>query len=152
MDCYFGIAKDVLIGLITGVVASWTYERLVAIRKSRDLRNQFETLEGGYEEYARNPGSELIKTGGIISLTYRGGTKFSIDASNPEGKRMWHGELFMRADAGVLGAGFYSYDGKDDTGVHNVIYNPELKQFDVAGENTSHPEGVEFKMIWKRKQ
>ncbi len=57
----------------------------------------------------------------------------------------------MREEAGVLGSGFYSYDGRDDTGVLSVTYNPELNQFDVAGENTSHPNGMKFKMIWKRK-
>jgi len=144
--------KDVAIGLITGVFASATYEHFVASRKSRELRNQFEGLQGKYDEYVRHPGSKLIETRGIITLTYLGRTKFTIDATNPEDKRVWHGELFMREDAGVIGAGFYTYDCKDDMGIHRVIFNPELNQFDVSGENTSHPEGEIFKMVWKRKQ
>jgi hypothetical protein len=153
MEAYFGIMRDVAIALITGVVASAAYERLVAFWKSRKLRNQFASLQGQYDEYVRTTASQLSKTGGTIRLTYRGGTKFTTDANNSEGKRVWHGELFMREDAGVLGAGFYSYDSKDDTGVHSVIYNPELDQFDVSGQNMSHPEGAkDFKMIWRRKQ
>ena len=151
MDTLCGIMKDAAIGLITGLGASATYEKLVAWRKSRELRKQFGGLQGRYAEYVRNPGSKLTETRGTITLTYQGRTKFTTDATSFEGKRVWHGELFMREEAGVIGAGFYSYDGHDNTGIHRVIYNPELNQFDVSGENTSHPEGVkDFKMVWKR--
>lgn len=150
MDTVLGIIKDVAIGLITGIVASAAYEWFMASRKSRDLRNQFGALRGKYAEYVRNPGSKLTETRGTITLAYQARTKFTIDATSVEGKRVWHGELFMREEAGVIGAGFYSYDGKDDTGILRTIYNPELNQFDVSGENTSHPEGKKFKMVWKR--
>jgi hypothetical protein len=119
--------------------------------KSRQLSNQFGRQQGKYDEYRREPGSKLIKTGGTIALVYRGQTKFTSEGTNLQGKREWHGQLFMREEAGVIGAGFYSYHDKDDTGIHRVIYNPELDQFDVSGENTSHPEGKkDFKMVWKR--
>lgn len=146
-----GIVSDVLIALATGIVASATYEWFVSLRVARALRLQFGCLEGRYSENVRQPGSKVAETGGVITLKYCGETKLTVDATNSRGKREWQGELFMRSDAGVLGAGFYSYLGKDDTGIHRVIYNPGLKQFDVSGENTSHPEGVkDFKMIWKR--
>jgi hypothetical protein len=149
----YGIIKEVAVGLITGVIASATYEWLVASRKSRALRTQFAGLQGKYDEYVRNPGSKLAGTGATITLTYQGRTKFAVDATNSEGMRVWHGELFMREDAEVLGAGFYAYDSQDNTGIHRVIHIPMLKQFDVSGDNMSHPEGVkDFKMVWKRKQ
>ena len=101
----------------------------------------------------RNVGSTLDKTGGTITVTYRGGTKFDTVATDSQGKRIWHGELFMREEAGVVGEGFYSYDNQDDTGIHRVIYNPVLNHFNVSGENTSSPEGArDFKMIWERKK
>lgn len=154
MDSTFpGIMKDVAVGLITGVIASATYERLVSWRKSRALRAQFAGLQGKYDEYVRNPGSKLAGTGGTITLAYQTRTRFTVAATNSEDKRVWHGELFMREDAEVLGAGFYAYDSQDNTGIHRVIHIPALKQFDVSGENTSHPEGVkDFKMVWKRRQ
>jgi hypothetical protein len=148
----YGIIKDVLVGLTTGVAASYTYEWFVASRRSRELKKQFERLQGKYAEYERKTGSTLTETRGTITLTYQGRTKFTIDATSFEGKRVWRGELFMREEAGVIGAGFYSYDGQDDTGILRVIHNPVLNQIDVSGENKSHPEGVrDFKMVWKRK-
>jgi hypothetical protein len=122
----------------------------MAWRKSNELSRQFKWLQGDYHEYVRNPGSRQAETRGTITLTYQGGTKFTVVARTLAGKQEWHGELFMREEAGVLGAGFYAYDSYDDTGIHTVIYNPTLKQFDVSGENTSHPEGKDFKMVWKR--
>jgi hypothetical protein len=146
-----GIIKDIAIGLFTGVVASATYEKFVASRKSRVLKNQFGPLQGKYDEYVRNPGSGLAGTRGTITLKYADQTKFIVDGKTSAGKREWHGEIFMREEAGVIGTGFYSYDGQDNAGIHRVIYNPELDQFDVSGENTSHPEGVkDFKMVRKR--
>jgi hypothetical protein len=145
------IMKDVAVGLFTGVVASATYEWFVASRKSRSLKNQFGPLQGKYAEYVRNPGSKLTETRGTITLSYAGRTKFVVEATTFEGKREWHGEIFMREEAGVIGTGFYSYDAQDNAGIHRVIYNSVLDQFDVSGENTSHPEGVkDFKMVWKR--
>lgn len=146
-----GIIKDVAVGLFTGVVASAAYEWFVASRKSRALRKQFGPLQGTYSEYVRNPGSNLAGTGGTITLAYAGQTKFAVAGTTSQGKLEWHGEIFMREEAGVIGTGFYSYDGQDNSGIHRVIYNPMLAQFDVSGENTSHPEGVkDFKMVWKR--
>jgi hypothetical protein len=147
----YGIVKDVLVGLITGVAASATYEWFVASRKSRVLKNQFGPRQGKYDEYTRNPGSKLAGTGGTITLTYAERTKFLVEGTTSQGKWEWHGEIFMREEAGVIGTGFYSYDGQDNAGIHRVIYNPELDQFDVSGENTTHPEGAkDFKMVWKR--
>jgi hypothetical protein len=138
-------------GADTGVAASATYEWFVASRKSRALKNQFKPFEGEYAQYTRNPGSNPAGTGGTITLEYAGQTKFVVQGTTSAGKREWHGEIFMREEAGVIGTGFYSYDGKDDAGIHRVIYNPELDQFDVSGENTTHPQGAkDFKMVWKR--
>jgi hypothetical protein len=151
MEPFSGIIKDVAVGLTTGLAASAMYEWLVSSRKSRELKNQFSPLAGSYAEYVRSPGSKLAETRGVITLTYGGQTRFIVEAIPSAGKREWHGELFMREEAGVIGTGFYSYDHQDNSGIHRVIYNPELGQFDVSGENTSHPEGVkDFKMVWKR--
>ena len=154
MQCtlWSGLTKDVIVGLATGVFASAMYEYLVARRKSRRLKDRFDFLTGTYNEYARGSRSQLT-SGGTITLEYCGDTKFTTAGINSKGEREWQGEIFMRQDAGALGEGFYSYLGKDDAGFHKVMYNPELKQFDVSGENTSDPEGVkDFKMIWKRRQ
>ncbi|MGF7179117.1 hypothetical protein HDF11_000597 [Tunturiibacter psychrotolerans] len=47
---------------------------------------------------------------------------------------------------------YYRYTKGDENGIHRIIHMPNLDQFDVSGENRSHPNGVKgFKMIWKRK-
>jgi len=56
----------------------------------------------------------------------------------------------MKEEAGVLGAGFYSHTTRDDTGIHEVVYNPALGHFNVSGQSTSHAIGKRFKMVWLR--
>jgi hypothetical protein len=112
--------------------------------------HRFGGFGGIYDEFVRLPGIAPRATGGTIRLVYCGGTKFTTEAHDSNGVRFWHGELFMREEAPVLGEGFYSHDARDDTGTHSVLYNPEAKQFNVSGANTSQLEGVkDFKMIWK---
>jgi hypothetical protein len=102
MEPLCGIIKDVAVGLTTGLAASAMYEWLVASRKSRALKNEFAPLAGRYAEYVRDPGSKLAETGGIITLMYDGQTKFLVEATPLAGEREWHGELFMREEAGLL--------------------------------------------------
>lgn len=116
----YGITKDVVVGLFTGVVASAAYEGFVASRKARAVKNQFEPLQGKYSEYVREPGSKLAGTGGTITLGYAGLTKFVVEGMTSHGKREWHGEILMSEEAGVIGTGFYSYDGQDNSGIHSV--------------------------------
>src|SRR3984893_18580235 len=59
MECT--ILKDVFVGLVTGVAASATYEWLMAMRKSRTLRNQFGKLQGHYAECREMLGQRSIK-------------------------------------------------------------------------------------------
>jgi hypothetical protein len=146
------ILKDVIIGLITGVAASAAYEKLVAFRRDRALKAKFGGLQGEYAELLRTPNSKITLTGGTITVAYLGGRKFSTRATNDRGQQEWHGEFSMSDGTDVLGTGFYQYINRDDNGIHRIVYISTLKQFDVSGENTSHPEGVkDFKIIWKRK-
>jgi hypothetical protein len=150
MDGCLGILRDVAVGLITGVIASATYETLAAKRQARELRATFGKLQGEYSEWLRKPGSKVSKTGGTVTLTYCGGRKFTSMATDSNGQQEWEGEFNIGEGSEVLGAGFYKYKNKDDNGIHRVIYISMLKQFDVSGENTSHPDGnKDFKMIWK---
>jgi hypothetical protein len=47
----------------------------------------------------------------------------------------------MKEEAGVLGAGFYSHTTRDDTGIHEVVYNPALGHFNVSGQKRAMPSG-----------
>jgi hypothetical protein len=146
------IFREIFIAFITAVVATYVYELCRDRRWQRRLRTQFGPLEGDYDEYERKPGEAMVKTGGVIRLKYCGSTKFTTEAITHGGSLYWHGELFMREEAGVLGEGFYSHLDTDDTGVHSVIYNSKDGHFNVSGSNTSHPEGKQsFKMVWQRK-
>lgn len=146
------LIRDVALAIGTGIIASAAYERLTAWTKDRRLRHQFSRLAGEYYEAERQLGGAASETGGTVKLTYKGGTQFRTEGIASSGALLWHGEIFMREEAGVLGAGYYSYIEGDDTGIHRVVYNPESKHFNVSGENTSHVEGKrDFKMLWKRK-
>jgi len=146
------VLGNLLLGLVSGIAASMMYARLITARKARELRKQFGHLEGTYEEFVRNATMAPSRTRGTITLRYTGGTGFTTEAVGGDGKTFWHGELFMREDARILGEGYYSHIGRDDTGLHHVIYNPTDGHFNVSGENTSHPNGVkDFKTIWRRK-
>jgi hypothetical protein len=152
MDCWSGLLKDLLIGLLTGVAASASYEKLAAMRRSSELKTRFAGLAGEYAELLRSPGSKVTPTGGTITLTYFGGRKFSTLATTKDGKEFWKGEISFSDDSDVIGSGFYQHIGRDDNGIHRVVHIATLKQFDVSGENTSHPDGVkDFKIIWRLK-
>jgi hypothetical protein len=152
MNDWSGLPKDLLVGLLTGIVASASYEKLAAMRRDRELRARFSGLAGDYTELRRFAESKTISTGGTIRLTYLGGRKFSTLATTKEGKQFWKGEISFNDDSDVIGSGFYQHIDRDDNGIHRVVHIATLKQFDVSGENTSHPEGVkDFKMIWKLK-
>ena len=146
-----GLAKDVLLALATGVVASGMYEYLVARRKANFFRDTFQALQGDYREKSWREGGPQEPTGGVIRLKYCGSNKLKTEGITSNGQTLWHGELFMREDAHVLGAGFYSYNEEHDVGFHEVIHDPNIRSFYVTGENRSHPgRSREFKMIWER--
>jgi hypothetical protein len=111
---------------------------------------QFSQLEGEYQETERDVGGTPHPTPGKVILTYCGGAKFKTKGVMQNGDLLWEGELFMNEEAGVLGAGFYSHTTLDDTGIHEVVYNPALRHFNVSGQNTSHTNGRKFKMVWRR--
>jgi hypothetical protein len=149
---WLGLLKDGAVGLVTGVAASVTYEKLTAVRRESELRKTFGGLQGQYDELVKKLGAEISTTGGTISLTYCGGRKFTTLATTASGEKLWEGEINIGQDTDVLGAGYYRHLNSDNNGIHRIIYMPKLGQFDVSGENTSHPDGVkDFKMIWKRK-
>jgi hypothetical protein len=144
--------RNAVISLLTGVgasvAASFVYAGMVFWNRERRLRRDFSPLAGEYREAVRH--TEPTPTGGKVRLTYCGGTKLRTEALTQTGAMLWQGEIFMREEAGVLGAGYYSYKDQDDTGTHQVIYNPSLKQFNVSGQNTSKENGRTFKMVWQR--
>lgn len=142
--------RDIFLAIVTGLVASFIYERLVSWRRDNRLRQQFSGLEGEYQEAERNGETPPINTGGTVKLTYCGGTKFKTEGIMLNGTVHWQGEIFMREEAGVLGAGYYSHTTRDDTGIHEIVYNSALEHFDVSGQNTSHTNGRKFKMVWRR--
>jgi hypothetical protein len=139
---------DIFIAIVTGVVASFMYEQLVSWRRDRRLRAEFSKWQGTYHEIVWNAENVLASTGGSVRLTYCGGTKFTTEGIDKKGNVLWHGEIFMREEAGVLGAGYYSYVKNDDTGIHQVIYNSKRQRFNVSGENTNRPDGKKFHMVW----
>jgi hypothetical protein len=146
------LVKDIAVGLGTGLVASYSYEHFVSRRRAAKLRQQFGVLEGQYQEFKRLPETGLSLTKGIITLRYLGDKRFATSGTNAAENEHWRGEIAFDSPSGLLGDGYYSYDDRDDVGIHRVIYNSTLLQFDVSGENTSHPYGVkDFKMAWKRK-
>ena len=142
----------VAVSVITGLAASAAYQLMAFLVQKGRMRSRFAHFEGKYEEFVRQAGASPKSTGGMIVLTYEGATKFKTEAFDGSGRRFWRGEIFMRPEVPVLGEGFYSHDGRDDTGIHRVLFNPEANHFNVSGANTSHPEGVkDFKTIWRRK-
>jgi hypothetical protein len=146
------LVRDIFIAIVTGlfasVIASFIYQMLISRRREKRLRRQFAGLAGEYQETGRDAGA--TPTGGTVKLTYFGGTKFKTEGITHNGVVYWHGEIFMMEEAGILGAGYYSHTTSDDTGIHEVIYNPALEHFNVSGQNTSHPDGRKFKMVWQR--
>jgi hypothetical protein len=143
--------RNVLLAVITGVVASFLYERLVSWRRDSRLRRQFSDLQGEYQEAERIGEAPPHNTGATVKLIYMGGTRFKTEGVTQRGQTHWQGEIFMREEAGVLGLGYYSHTNRDDTGIHEVVYNPALGHFNVSGQNTSHTNGKKFKMVWKRR-
>lgn len=135
----------------TGLLASVAYQFMTFLYLRTKLRREFRPYAGEYDEFWRTPNGTPVPTGVIIHLTYSGKTKFKTEAFKMN-ERFWSGEIFMREEVPVLGEGFYSHIGRDDTGVHSVLYNPEARHFNVSGANTSHPEGLKsFKTVWKRR-
>jgi hypothetical protein len=138
-------------GIASGVAASAAYEKWMALRRDRELKAKFGGLQGEYAELLRT-NSKITPTGGTVTVAYLGGRRFSTRATNHRGQQAWDGEFNMSDGADVLGTGFYQYINQDNNGIHRMVYISTLKQFDVSGENTSHPDGVkDFKTIWKRK-
>jgi hypothetical protein len=146
------VISNLAISVLTGLAASVAYQVIALIWSARRLRRKFASFSGEYDEFRRLPYSSPEATGVTIRMTYQGGAKFKTEAFTSTSQRFWRGEIFMREEVPVLGEGFYSHDGRDDTGIHRVLYNPEALHFNVSGANTSHPEGVkDFKTIWKRR-
>lgn len=144
----WSIFGTLMAGVLTSLMASFFYAKFASRIRDQRLRDQFSKLAGEYQETERNAHGFPIGTGGRVTLTYCGGTKFKTKGLMQNGELLWEGELFMSEEAGVLGRGFYSHTTRDDTGIHQVVHNPVSGHFNVSGENTSHANGRKFKMAW----
>jgi hypothetical protein len=145
---FWNIVIALVTGIFTSLMASFFYAKFTSRIRDKRLREQFSKLAGTYKEAERKSLSDPVATTGTVRLTYCGGTKFTTEGIKQNGQLLWNGELFMNEQAGVLGAGFYSHTDRDDTGIHEVVYNPVLRHFNVSGQNTSHVDGKKFKTVW----
>lgn len=150
--------SEILISLVTGLIAAAAYQQLQSITQRIAVRRKFAHLAGDYSEFEKaREGHADRATGGIVSLKYLGEVenqaRFRTSAVTKEGTLLWVGQLTLTKTIFVYGDGLYQHQAEhrlDDTGFHRVLYIPELKQFDVSGGNTSHPGGnTDFKIIWR---
>jgi hypothetical protein len=102
------------------MVAAFFFAKLMLWNRQREFRSRFKHLDGKYEENIRI-NEKTVMTGGTVVLKYTTLNRFKLSAITADNVELWRGELVMREDAAVVGGGYYTYAGKDDTGVFGLV-------------------------------
>lgn len=113
-----------------------------------DSASVFSFLEGVYDEC----GVDGKASGGTVTLKMIGADTISTEARNSAGLLEWTGKITLTASGEeVAGKGTYTYQGKADSGQHEIVFDGSTRALNIIGKNTSQPNGKVFEAVWKRR-
>jgi len=132
--------------IIAGVIASFL---TVAIIKIINITQEFlfyRKFGGQYSVFLIN--GERIE-GEVVELSYHWGHK--INASSKSNNIVnWNSSIVMDPANPLHGEGVYSYQGKNDFGIHSILISPIQSQISVYFRNLSHRDGRYGGVIWQK--